>query len=482
MVSSITPQYLTSGSMGRQMTSRCHQHSTFIFGMDLHAISSTSILLQFIHIKSISSPLQENMGSYHTRGAKRPRSLSQEEDDSPRPLKRSTRSTQAALIVPDDFRVFLDQYEPDDSPLDQYKDVLNTVSRLSIAGPENNNNQVADAEDKSYCWCEGIQHIRGSKKMYGCDDPDCPIVWYHDLCLNAWEFKMAQKFPLTWICQRCFEARSGLSSLSDQVTSTSGSPMRQQTSSSKGKEPASEDHSTAEEELDEDIPEPEESGADHERSRHARNLSTHVVSGSDNNIDRAVERRKSSTFINTAFHPQTNVSTISRFEQGVTGTPTMTPDDGTASARTRGIAFRLLELAQKYPREIALSGPLGIHNRQAISQVNQSDVVPIFGGFEVMVQTARTLKGTAMVLTRYSLRYEEALNERLPELLLSRRQKEKALAWTTVYLFNLAVHGGVASGEFVLADSLETVDVLEVAYLLEIPTLKTFLAERLVGK
>ncbi|ESO95756.1 hypothetical protein LOTGIDRAFT_214850 [Lottia gigantea] len=69
---------------------------------------------------------------------------------------------------------------------------------LSITHPSDVLDMPVDPNEPTYCLCHQVSY----GEMIGCDNPDCPIEWFHFACvgLNA-------KPKGKWFCPRCSEER-----------------------------------------------------------------------------------------------------------------------------------------------------------------------------------------------------------------------------------------------------------------------------------
>ena len=121
---------------------------------------------------------------------------------------------------------------------DVYLGVLNGVLKEAEARYNGHNGDNEDDESRIWCICRRKVHVAGSVEMFACEDPDCTIVWYHDLCLSSWERELATRLE-HWICGRCFDTRRGSTS-SPATTKYQGVSEQQTLDNSANKGQASE--------------------------------------------------------------------------------------------------------------------------------------------------------------------------------------------------------------------------------------------------
>ncbi|GCB74891.1 hypothetical protein scyTo_0020834, partial [Scyliorhinus torazame] len=55
-----------------------------------------------------------------------------------------------------------------------------------------------DPNEPTYCLCHQVSY----GEMIGCDNPDCPIEWFHFACVD-----LATKPKGKWFCPRCIQER-----------------------------------------------------------------------------------------------------------------------------------------------------------------------------------------------------------------------------------------------------------------------------------
>jgi hypothetical protein len=106
---------------------------------------------------------------------------------------RSTRTTRARnLATENEYEIIL-------------AEVLSLKQDGSDADAKGEDGEDEDG-NRVWCICWQKEHIKGSKKMVGCDDLICAVVWYHDICMSPWEIDMSDKYDV-WICKACFDTR-----------------------------------------------------------------------------------------------------------------------------------------------------------------------------------------------------------------------------------------------------------------------------------
>ncbi|XP_041377382.1 inhibitor of growth protein 5-like [Gigantopelta aegis] len=71
-------------------------------------------------------------------------------------------------------------------------------SLLSIAHPSDVLDMPVDPNEPTYCLCHQVSY----GEMIGCDNPDCPIEWFHFACVG-----LTTKPKGKWYCPRCQEER-----------------------------------------------------------------------------------------------------------------------------------------------------------------------------------------------------------------------------------------------------------------------------------
>ena len=57
-------------------------------------------------------------------------------------------------------------------------------------------NDTHDVHQPSYCYCQGLEE----GTMIVCDNPDCPIEWFHTKCLHL---QTLPKGKAKWYCPDC---------------------------------------------------------------------------------------------------------------------------------------------------------------------------------------------------------------------------------------------------------------------------------------
>ncbi|XP_064610405.1 inhibitor of growth protein 4-like [Liolophura sinensis] len=69
---------------------------------------------------------------------------------------------------------------------------------LSITHPSDVLDMPVDPNEPTYCLCHQVSY----GEMIGCDNPDCPIEWFHFACVG-----LNMKPKGKWFCPRCTEER-----------------------------------------------------------------------------------------------------------------------------------------------------------------------------------------------------------------------------------------------------------------------------------
>lgn len=69
---------------------------------------------------------------------------------------------------------------------------------LSITHPSDVLDMPVDPNEPTYCLCHQVSY----GEMIGCDNPDCPIEWFHFACVG-----LTTKPKGKWYCPRCQEER-----------------------------------------------------------------------------------------------------------------------------------------------------------------------------------------------------------------------------------------------------------------------------------
>ncbi|GAB1604541.1 inhibitor of growth protein 4-like isoform X2 [Argonauta hians] len=69
---------------------------------------------------------------------------------------------------------------------------------LSITHPSDVLDMPVDPNEPTYCLCHQVSY----GEMIGCDNPDCPIEWFHFACVG-----LSTKPKGKWYCPRCQEER-----------------------------------------------------------------------------------------------------------------------------------------------------------------------------------------------------------------------------------------------------------------------------------
>ncbi|KAK2167852.1 hypothetical protein LSH36_23g07028 [Paralvinella palmiformis] len=81
-----------------------------------------------------------------------------------------------------------DQDEEDQTP------VVHALPLLSIANSSDVLDMPVDPNEPTYCLCHQVSY----GEMIGCDNPDCPIEWFHFACVG-----LSTKPKGKWYCPRC---------------------------------------------------------------------------------------------------------------------------------------------------------------------------------------------------------------------------------------------------------------------------------------
>lgn len=71
---------------------------------------------------------------------------------------------------------------------------LGAASSLLAAVPQEIIDMPVDPNEPTYCLCQQVSY----GEMIGCDNPDCPIEWFHFGCMN-----LTTKPKGKWYCQKC---------------------------------------------------------------------------------------------------------------------------------------------------------------------------------------------------------------------------------------------------------------------------------------
>ncbi|KAL8571952.1 hypothetical protein ACOMHN_026164 [Nucella lapillus] len=75
---------------------------------------------------------------------------------------------------------------------------LPTFPLSIVAHPSDVLDMPVDPNEPTYCLCQQVSY----GEMIGCDNPDCPIEWFHFACV-----KLTQKPKGKWFCPTCTEER-----------------------------------------------------------------------------------------------------------------------------------------------------------------------------------------------------------------------------------------------------------------------------------
>lgn len=75
---------------------------------------------------------------------------------------------------------------------------LLSVLPLSMTNPSDVLDMPVDPNEPTYCLCHQVSY----GEMIGCDNPDCPIEWFHFACVG-----LTTKPKGKWFCPRCLEER-----------------------------------------------------------------------------------------------------------------------------------------------------------------------------------------------------------------------------------------------------------------------------------
>jgi len=70
--------------------------------------------------------------------------------------------------------------------------------QLSISHPSDVLDMPVDPNEPTYCLCHQVSY----GEMIGCDNPDCPIEWFHFACVG-----LTTKPKGKWFCPRCTAER-----------------------------------------------------------------------------------------------------------------------------------------------------------------------------------------------------------------------------------------------------------------------------------
>lgn len=82
----------------------------------------------------------------------------------------------------------------EDSPRKKLKNSPDLSDALLQMQPSDVLDMPVDPNEPTYCLCHQVSY----GEMIGCDNPDCPIEWFHFACVD-----LATKPKGKWFCPRC---------------------------------------------------------------------------------------------------------------------------------------------------------------------------------------------------------------------------------------------------------------------------------------
>ncbi|KAG8197880.1 hypothetical protein JTE90_020260 [Oedothorax gibbosus] len=77
-------------------------------------------------------------------------------------------------------------------------EIASLPSALTITHPSDVLDMPVDPNEPTYCFCHQVSY----GEMIGCDNPDCPIEWFHFACVG-----LASKPKGKWYCSNCSSER-----------------------------------------------------------------------------------------------------------------------------------------------------------------------------------------------------------------------------------------------------------------------------------
>ena len=90
------------------------------------------------------------------------------------------------------------QKEPEEEPVRVPTVAIVLPSLLSMTQPSDVLDMPVDPNEPTYCTCHQVSY----GEMIGCDNPECPIEWFHFACVA-----LTTKPKGKWFCSRCTEER-----------------------------------------------------------------------------------------------------------------------------------------------------------------------------------------------------------------------------------------------------------------------------------
>lgn len=75
---------------------------------------------------------------------------------------------------------------------------ISTLPPLNITHPSDVLDMPVDPNEPTYCFCHQVSY----GEMIGCDNPDCPIEWFHFACVG-----LTSKPKGKWYCSKCSAER-----------------------------------------------------------------------------------------------------------------------------------------------------------------------------------------------------------------------------------------------------------------------------------
>ena len=112
-------------------------------------------------------------------------SQSETEEEEEIPVKQKTKAKKKGNLKEEGKKKKKQKNEPQTTPSHPYP---------NLPVPQEVLDMPVDPNEPTYCLCQQVSY----GEMIGCDNPDCPIEWFHFGCLN-----ISTKPKGKWYCPKC---------------------------------------------------------------------------------------------------------------------------------------------------------------------------------------------------------------------------------------------------------------------------------------
>merc|ERR1719282_1252958 len=112
-------------------------------------------------------------------------SQSETEEEEEIPVKQKTKAKKKGNLKEEGKKKKKQKNEPQTTPSHPYP---------NLPVPQEVLDMPVDPNEPAYCLCQQVSY----GEMIGCDNPDCPIEWFHFGCLN-----ISTKPKGKWYCPKC---------------------------------------------------------------------------------------------------------------------------------------------------------------------------------------------------------------------------------------------------------------------------------------